>query len=117
MSVPIAVICNIGRIIVTGLVYHAGWKQLGDLIVHSVAGWLMMPFALGMIWVLFRVIDWIYLTVEYVSTEEFAKVAFPQTAEKMRQDSATRAANMAAYKSGTMQHPPARVVEPPENPS
>lgn len=58
-AVPIAVFCNVIRIIVTGLVYHAGWTQLGDLIVHDLFGWLMMPMALGLIWLELKLLDWL----------------------------------------------------------
>lgn len=63
-AVPIAVICNIGRIVGTGLVYHAGWTEFGNLIVHDLFGWLMMPVALGMIWAEFRIIDWLLVPEE-----------------------------------------------------
>lgn len=58
-TIPIAVLSNIIRITVTSLVYIAGWKQLGDLIVHDLAGYLMMPLALGFIWLELRLIDWL----------------------------------------------------------
>ncbi len=63
-AIPIAVVCNIGRIVCTGLVYHAGWTEVGNLVVHDFFGWLMMPIALGMVWLEFRVIDWLLVPVE-----------------------------------------------------
>jgi exosortase len=105
-SVPIAVVCNIGRIVVTGLIYHAGWKELGDQFVHDFAGWLMMPFALGMIWLEFKVIDWLLVTKEYATTEEYAKVAMANTAAKMKREDAERVASQAAWKSLVTGSPP-----------
>lgn len=69
-AVPIALACNVVRITVTGLVYHAGWRQLGDLIVHDLAGWLMMPLALGLLWAEVRLLDWVVEPVESVSAGE-----------------------------------------------
>ncbi len=98
-SIPIAVICNIGRIVVTGLVYHAGWKQLGDFVVHDLAGWLMMPFALAIVWLEFRLIDWIMPPVEYVSMEEVTKQSLSKAADKIRREEAERAALHAVWKA------------------
>jgi exosortase len=66
---PIALICNMLRIVVTGLVYYAGWTQLGDLIVHDLAGWLMMPLALGILWLELRLMDWVTEPVETVTAD------------------------------------------------
>ena len=63
-AIPIAVVCNIGRIVGTGLVYRAGWTEVGNLIVHDLFGWLMMPVALAMIWAEFRIIDWLLVPEE-----------------------------------------------------
>ncbi len=69
-SIPIALLCNVIRITVTGLVYHAGWTKLGDLVVHDLAGWLMMPLALGFTWFELKVMNWVVEPVERLSTEE-----------------------------------------------
>jgi exosortase len=105
-SFPIAVLCNVGRIVVTGLVYHAGWKQLGDSIVHDFAGWLMMPFALGMIWLEFKLIDWLWITKEYASAEEFTKVSLAGSAAKRKKEDEEHAASVAQWKSLVAPPPP-----------
>lgn len=69
-ALPIAIVCNVIRIVVTGLVYHAGWTQLGDLIVHDLAGWLMMPLALGFVWLELKLIDWVIVPEDTVSTAQ-----------------------------------------------
>ena len=48
-SVPIALACNIFRIVVTASLYHAGHAWLAQGIFHDGAGLLMMPLALSMI--------------------------------------------------------------------
>ena len=72
-SVPIAIFCNILRIIVTGHVYVWGFNRLGDAIVHDLAGWLMMPIALGLIWIELKLVDWVTVTPIRIRKEEFMK--------------------------------------------
>jgi len=81
-SVPIALICNIGRIVFTGLIYHAGWKEFGDLFVHDFAGWLMMPVALGMLWLEIRFIDWILVPRDTATFDELSKANMQRVATK-----------------------------------
>ena len=69
-AVPIALFCNILRIVVTGLFYHAGWTKLADAVVHDLAGWLMMPLALGFLWFLVKLMDWMTEPIDRVSTNE-----------------------------------------------
>jgi len=69
-AIPIAIICNIMRVVVTGLVYYWGWKNLGDKIVHDLAGWLMMPLALAFCWLILKTIDWLTETEQRLNTGE-----------------------------------------------
>ena len=58
-AVPIAVFANVGRITATGLAYYAGGQHsaAAQAILHDVAGWLMMPVALGLLWLEPKLID------------------------------------------------------------
>jgi exosortase len=51
-AIPIAVLANVSRITATGVAYHLGGKDspLAQMIYHDLAGWLMMPMALGLLW-------------------------------------------------------------------
>lgn len=69
-AIPIALASNLIRIVITGLIYHAGWTELGDLLFHDLFGWAMMPLALGFIWAELRILDWVVEHVERVSTVE-----------------------------------------------
>jgi exosortase len=73
-GVPVAVACNVARITATGLVYHAGWTDLGDAVVHDLAGWLMMPVALGLIWAELRLVDWVTEPAERVGAGEVLRL-------------------------------------------
>ena len=48
-SVPIALICNVARVVVTACLYNAGYERLAQGAMHDVAGLLMMPAAVGLI--------------------------------------------------------------------
>ena len=67
---PISLVCNMIRIVGTGLVYYAGWTRLGDLVVHDLAGWLMMPLALGILWLELKLMDWVTEPDVRLSTNE-----------------------------------------------
>lgn len=69
-AIPVALFCNVVRITVTGLVYWIGWTKLGDLVVHDLAGWLMMPLALALLWFELKLIDWVTVPVDRLSTGE-----------------------------------------------
>jgi len=63
-AVPIALITNIMRITVTGIFYLTGYKNLADLVFHDLAGWLMMPFALGLLWLELGLLSRLFITEE-----------------------------------------------------
>jgi exosortase len=67
-SIPIAVIANIVRITVTGLLHVGVGSELADLVFHDLAGWLMMPLALGMLWVEMKFLT--YVLVDQPVVEE-----------------------------------------------
>lgn len=53
-AIPIAVLANVVRIAATGLV-SAGWGiEAGRAVFHDLAGWLMMPLALLLLWLEYR---------------------------------------------------------------
>ena len=49
-SIPLSLIANVTRITATGLVHSTIGGGAADLIFHDLAGWLMMPLALGLLW-------------------------------------------------------------------
>jgi exosortase len=48
-AVPIAILANVARITVTGLLFEASRGDLARAVFHDLAGWLMMPLALGLL--------------------------------------------------------------------
>jgi len=49
-AVPIALLANIARIIVTGLLAETAGPEVARDFFHVLAGWFMVPFALGLLW-------------------------------------------------------------------
>ncbi|MCS6866304.1 MAG: exosortase/archaeosortase family protein [Gemmataceae bacterium] len=62
-AIPVAVVSNVIRIALTGVLYNEGGKELGDRIFHDFAGWLMMPIALAILWAELKLLDWVLVDV------------------------------------------------------
>jgi exosortase len=60
-AIPIALVCNIIRITVTGVLHMVAGPKLAELVFHDLAGWLMMPLALGLLWCEVKVLDWVLM--------------------------------------------------------
>ena len=85
-TIPIALVSNILRIVVTAWCYYAlgprstinygfGKTTVGDL-GHDAAGWGMMPIALGLVWLEMAVLSWLIVPDEPVNDK--AMVFLPQ---------------------------------------
>jgi exosortase len=62
-AVPVAVAANVARITATGLAYYT-WGQhsaAAHAILHDLAGWLMMPLALLLLWTELRLMGWLFV--------------------------------------------------------
>jgi exosortase len=60
MAVPLALISNIARIVVTAVLHWVAGSYLANLVFHDLAGWLMMPLALGLLWLCARLFSWVF---------------------------------------------------------
>jgi exosortase len=49
-AIPIGVLMNLLRITVTGVLHRTAGSDLANAVFHDLAGWLMMPLALGLLW-------------------------------------------------------------------
>ncbi|QDT63306.1 exosortase/archaeosortase family protein [Calycomorphotria hydatis] len=56
-AVPISLISNILRITVTGALHYLVNKEWADAVFHDLAGWLMMPLALLLLWVELKILS------------------------------------------------------------
>jgi exosortase len=48
-AVPLALVCNVARITVAGIASENLGTEVGHFIFHDLAGWLMVPFAFGLL--------------------------------------------------------------------
>lgn len=49
-AVPLALVVNVMRITVTGFLHEKVSSEIANAVFHDFAGWLMMPAALGLLW-------------------------------------------------------------------
>lgn len=66
LSIPIALACNILRITITGLLYRIQGEEIAQQFMHDLAGWLMMPVALSMLFGILWYIDKLFPEIELV---------------------------------------------------
>jgi exosortase len=60
-AIPVAVLANVIRIALTGVLYNEGGQELGDRVFHDFAGWMMMPIALAVLWGELKLLDWVWV--------------------------------------------------------
>jgi exosortase len=56
-SLPIAILANCLRIAFTAFAFQVAGKEMGEFIFHDLAGWVMMPLALAMMWLVLKFLD------------------------------------------------------------
>jgi exosortase len=61
-AVPVALLANVIRITATGILYAKAGRYWGDLVFHDLAGWLMMPLAIGILLLVLKVLDLLLVT-------------------------------------------------------
>jgi exosortase len=62
-AIPIALLANIARITATAVAHETLGAAAGRAIMHDLAGWLMMPLALGLLWLELRFLDRLWAVV------------------------------------------------------
>jgi exosortase len=61
-AVPIALLVNVIRITVTGVLYVVWSEEVAQKVFHDLAGWIMMPMALGLLYVELQILS--HLVIE-----------------------------------------------------
>lgn len=56
-AIPVAIVANVVRITVTGVMYGNSQNEAAQIVFHDVAGWLMMPLAVIIIYIELYVLD------------------------------------------------------------
>ncbi len=86
-AAPIALLANVARIVLTGVLQEAGRATAADTLFHDLAGWFMMPLAVVLLWGELAILDRLFV----VPQEARGPVAVPK--------SASAAARMNRHKS------------------
>lgn len=88
-AIPIALISNITRITVTGILYDVAGEEVAEKVFHDLAGWLMMPLGLLLLWGEL----WLFskIVVEESDQEEMHPLGmgFAKNKDETSQDSST----------------------------
>ena len=72
-AIPIALLSNIIRITLTALVYHHIGRAWGEKLAHDLAGWMMMPIALVLVWLELKVWSWLFIEVEEIDASRLLR--------------------------------------------
>ena len=62
-AIPIALISNIVRIVATAVAHQSVGRETADLIFHDLSGWLMMPFAMVLLFLELKLLDSLFVEV------------------------------------------------------
>jgi exosortase len=60
-ALPIALICNVARIVATALVHQSLGRATADLVFHDLSGWLMMPLAMLLLFLELKLLDYVFI--------------------------------------------------------
>ena len=60
-AIPIALISNIIRVTTTGVMYDLGYSEFASHFFHDVAGYLMMPIGMGLLWVELAILSRLFI--------------------------------------------------------
>jgi exosortase len=79
MALPVAIVANAIRIIVTGLLFQYVSGEAAHKFMHDLSGLVMIPFAGGLLWLFLIYIERIYPEIEVISPmSRMATLAEPQ---------------------------------------
>jgi exosortase len=65
-TLPVAIIANVMRIVATGLLYQHVSSSAGQRFSHDIAGFVMIPLAAGLLWLLLVYLDHLFPQVQEV---------------------------------------------------
>lgn len=102
-AVPIALIANIARVTITGIMYEMDQSDAAFHFYHDLAGWLMMPLALGLLWAELALLNVLFID----APAEPARPA-PSPARKARQAPAPAAPRPPRQRAVTNNRPAAQ---------
>lgn len=100
-AIPIALITNIVRITLTGILYVTAGDSVARAVFHDLAGWLMMPLALFLLWLEIRFLSHLFLPVDETGPLPLGIPTPEQESLPSTVDNGTRSASPYAGESRT----------------
>ena len=76
-TLPIALLCNVARITVTGVLHVLVGEEWANRVFHDLAGWFMMPLALGLLWLELKLLSALFIDETPDSTRAFRMPSRP----------------------------------------
>jgi exosortase len=70
---PIALLANSIRIVVTGILYQSGWGEMARDLSHDLAGWFMIPLAMGLFGLTLVYLDRLFYETEAVESASLVR--------------------------------------------
>ena len=64
-AIPVALLANIFRIVLTGTLHETVGGQVADTFYHDLAGWIMMPLALALYWLEIAIFSHLLIEVKH----------------------------------------------------
>jgi exosortase len=72
-SIPIALLVNSVRITVTGLLYQVASNETAEMVFHDLAGWIMMPMALVLLFFLQKLLGSLFIEAQAISSVQMSR--------------------------------------------
>lgn len=89
-SIPVALVANIARITLTGILHETVGGNVANHFYHDLAGWLMIPFALVLYWCVIWMFSNILVEVEQVPLLVGVRVAPPSLGDEIPKQKGSR---------------------------
>jgi exosortase len=89
-AIPIALVANVSRITLTGILLTTVGDKVAEVVYHDLAGWLMMPLALGLLWIQCKLLSFLLVEPEPEGLPQIG-LGIPQLALTARAEPKTEA--------------------------
>jgi exosortase len=98
-AIPIAVATNVARITLTGVLYVTAGGHLARIVYHDLAGWVMMPLALGFLWLELKFLEHLFLAPQPATPLPLRAESNGQSKQREEENSAIPSSALCAPRS------------------
>lgn len=111
-SVPVALVSNIARIVITGVLGQFVSSNAAHVFYHDVAGLLMMPLALGILWLELKLLACLLIESPHAARPKARERKRPEAAAAVRRQRPTRPTAAAPRPARPSRRPASAPAEP-----